>query len=111
MQERTNSTISKLTGEIKNLNANFERLESNVEVGKKVNDALVRQVAFLESQCWRNGQYSRRECVEIIDISTSVALNDLEQMVCKVLQHIRPDICKEKIEQRDCLNKKKMIRQ
>ena len=37
MQEHTNSTISKLTDEIGNLNANFKRLESDVEVGKKVN--------------------------------------------------------------------------
>lgn len=32
MQERTNSTISKLTRE--NLNANIKRLELDVEVGK-----------------------------------------------------------------------------
>ena len=63
MQEHTNSTISKLTDEIRNLYANFKRLESDVEVHKKVNDALVKQVASLERQCWRNPKYSRRECV------------------------------------------------
>ena len=41
MQGYTNSTTSSLTDEIKNLNANFKRLELDVEVGKKVNDALV----------------------------------------------------------------------
>ena len=30
MQKHTNSTISKLTDKIKNLNANFKRLESDV---------------------------------------------------------------------------------
>ena len=39
--------MSKLTNEKINLNANFKRLESGVEVCKKVNDALVKQVASL----------------------------------------------------------------
>ena len=43
MQEHTDSTISKLTDEIRNSNANFERFESDVEVSKKVDDALVKQ--------------------------------------------------------------------
>ena len=54
IQEHTNSAISKLTDEIRNLNANFKRLESDVEVVKKVNDVLVKQVVSLERQCWRN---------------------------------------------------------
>ena len=49
MQEHTNSKISKLTDKIRNLNANFKRLESDVEVGIKLNDALSKQVASLES--------------------------------------------------------------
>ena len=54
MQKHTNSTISKLTDGIRNLNANFERLESDVKVCKKVNDVLVKQVALLERQRWKN---------------------------------------------------------
>ena len=107
MQEHTNSTISKLTDEIGNLNANFKRLESDVEVGKKVNYALGKQVASLERQCWRNAQYSRRECAEmIISIPHSIVHSDLEKIVCKVLQHTGDDICGEKIESCECLNQK-----
>ena len=51
MQEHTISKISKLTNGIRNLNANFIRLESNVEVCKSVNDAILKQVASLERQC------------------------------------------------------------
>ena len=51
MQKHTNSTISKLTDGKRNLNANFKRLESDVQVCKKVNDTLVKQVAFLERKC------------------------------------------------------------
>ena len=69
IQKHTNSTICKLTDEIRNLNANFKRLESDIQACKKVNDALVKQVASLERQCWRNALYSRRESVEIIGMS------------------------------------------
>ena len=43
--------MSKLTNGIRNLTTNFKRLESDVEVSKKVNTALVKQVASLERQC------------------------------------------------------------
>ena len=54
MKKHSDSTTSKLTDEIRNLNANFKRLESDIQVCKKVNDALVKQTTFLERQCWRN---------------------------------------------------------
>ena len=44
IQKHTNSTICKLTDEIRNLNVNFKRLESDIQACKKVNDALVKQV-------------------------------------------------------------------
>ena len=59
MQKHTNSTISKLTDEIRNLNVNFTRLESDVQFCKKESDALVKQVASLQRQCWRNALHSR----------------------------------------------------
>ena len=64
-------------------------------------------MASLERQCWRNAQYSRRECVEmIISILHSIVHSDLEKIVCKVLQHTGDDICGEKIELCECLNQK-----
>ena len=51
--------MSKLTDEIRYLNANFKRLESDADTGKKVNYALVKQVASLECQCWRKAQCSQ----------------------------------------------------
>ena len=48
MQKHANRKISKLINEIRNLSANFKRFEPDLEVGKKVNDALVKQVASLE---------------------------------------------------------------
>ena len=69
MQKQTNSTISKLTDDIRNLNANFKGLESDVQVRKRVNDVLVKKVSFLECKCWRNALYSQRESAEIIGMS------------------------------------------
>ena len=47
MQKNTNSTIFKLNDGTRNLNANFKRLESDVQVYKKVNDDLMKQLASL----------------------------------------------------------------
>ena len=65
MKKHTDSTVSKLTDKIGNLNANFKKLESDVQVCKKVNNVLVRQAVSLERQCWRNGLCSLRLSVEI----------------------------------------------
>ena len=54
MKKHTDGTISMLTDKIRNLNANFKRLESDVQICKKVNDALVKQAVSLERQYWRN---------------------------------------------------------
>ena len=76
-----------------------------VRVGKKVNHVLAKQVASLERQCWRNAQYSRRECIEVIGIPNSIVHRGLEKTVCKVLQHIRTGICEGKIGSCHRLNK------
>ena len=65
MKKYTDRTICKLTDKIRKLNGNLKRLESDVQVCKKVNDALVKQAVFLERQCWRNALCSRRESLEI----------------------------------------------
>ena len=54
MEKHTNSAISKLTDEIRNLDANVKRLESDVQVCKKVNYALVKQAAG-ETRCAAEG--------------------------------------------------------
>ena len=77
-------------------------LNQMLKLVKKVDDALVKQVASLELQCWRNAQYSRRECVKIIGIPNSIVNSDLEKTVCKVF--IEADICEEKIKSCHCLN-------
>ena len=69
MQKHTNSTISKLTDKIRNLNAKFKRLGSDFQVCIKMNDALVKHAGSLKRRCWRNVLSSRRESVEILGMS------------------------------------------
>ena len=83
-------TIAALTAEIKRLNQNFQKLEPNVSVVKNVNNILSKQTSSIERQCWKNAQYSQRECVEVD--------KHLEPTVCRVLQHIGVGITREGIE-------------
>ena len=61
-----------------------------IEVVKKVND--VKQLGSVERQYWRNAQYSRRECVEVVGIPSSVEHDQLEFTVCKVMYNIGVNI-------------------
>ena len=106
-QKHTNSTMSNLNDKIRNLNAKFKRLGSDVQVCKKVNDALVKHAACLERQCWRNVLSSRRESVETLGMSNWIVHSALEKTLYKVLQHIGNDICEKKLESYHRLNKKK----
>ena len=104
-QEHTNSIIPKLTGGIRNLNLNLNLSK----FCKKVNDALLKQAASLEFQCWRNAQDSRRECVQIIDMYNSIVHSDLSEMVCNAFQHIGADICEGKIDTYPPTQQKKLF--
>ena len=104
-QEHTKGIINSLTEETKNLNENFKKLESDVAVVKNVNNILCKQIVSVEGQCWKNAQYSRRECVEVVGLPSSIADYQLENTVCGVLQHIDANITNEKIESCHRLNK------
>ena len=87
-QEQANTTIVSLTAEFKRLNENFQKLESDVSIVKNVNNILLKQMSSIERQCWKNSQYSWRECVEVVRLPSSIEDKDLEPTVCRVLQHI-----------------------
>ena len=56
-QEQANTTIALITAEIKRLNENFQKLESDVSVVENVNNILSKQISSTERQCWKNAQY------------------------------------------------------
>ena len=52
-QEQANTTIASLTAEIKRLNENFQKLESDVSIVKNVKNILSKQMSSNERQCWK----------------------------------------------------------
>ena len=67
---------------------------------KKVNILLSERLQTIEKQCWANAQYSRRKCLEITGIPSSVSDNDLENFVCKAITKAGVEVSDEDIE--DC---------
>ena len=62
-------------------------------------------MSSIERQCWKNAQYSRRECVEVVGLSSSIEGKELEPTVCRVFQDIGVDIMGKSIEACHRLNK------
>ena len=62
-------------------------------------------MSSIERQCWKNAQYSRRDFVEVVGLSSSIEDKEFEPTVCRILQHIGVDITGERIEACHRLNK------
>ena len=88
------STLADLNKEISKINKNFEKLESELSISKTINNALHKRVIQLEKQCWRNEQYSRRECIEVVGLPDSTTDNE----VCSVFKKIGVDVSVDNIE-------------
>ena len=69
--------ISKIYKFVEQLQSDYTKLESTLMVTKNVNDKLLERIEDLERQVNSNAQYSRRECLEIAGIPSSVENNDL----------------------------------
>ena len=78
LQNKLETGNTEVLDEIRKLNANFAKLESELIVTKKVNSELQKHVIDLERQCWANAQYSRRECLELAGIPSTVGHDELE---------------------------------
>ena len=50
---------------------------------KNVNQKLINQLIETERQCWANAQYSRRECLEVVGMPTSIPNDLLEANISK----------------------------
>lgn len=71
MQEHTNNIITSLAEEIKELNSSFKRLESDVLVFKKNKWCIDESSCSFWKTVLKNVQYSRKECLETMDIPSS----------------------------------------
>ena len=59
---------------------------------------MVKQLSSVERQCWKNAQYSRRECVVVVSIPPSLEHDQLEPTICRILHHIGVNNSGDKIE-------------
>ena len=78
--------------EIHKFNENFYKLESEINIVKKVNTLLNERVIGRERQCWANAQYSRRECLEVAGIPRDVSNENLEWKVLEVFSKVGCEI-------------------
>ena len=97
-REAVSKSIIDLTSEVKSLTGLVTRLETDLSVVKHVNDALQKQLILTERQCWANAQYSRRECIEVSGIPTSVTDNNLEGKVLEVFEKLGVPVKEENVE-------------
>ena len=67
-QNKLDNMLSNINAELTSLKDRFTKMESQLSVTRRVNDNLVKQNRILERKCAANEQYSRRECLEILEI-------------------------------------------
>ena len=97
-REAVSKSITDLTTEVKKLTGLVTKLEADLSVVKHVNNALQNQLILTERQCWANAQYSRRECIEVSGIPTSVSDNDLEGKVLEVFENLGVSVKEDNVE-------------
>ena len=97
-QNKLNQTNNKVLEEIRKLNDNFSKLESELPVTKQVNYLLLRRHVNMERQYWTNAQYSRKEYLNIIGIPSEVEADILEEKVVKIFEKLGCNIPFNRIE-------------
>ena len=98
-RDETKATIESLRDKVKEMNSNFKKLGADVSIVKTVN-LLLKKSVDIEWQCWADAQYSRRECLEIAGIPTSIPQQNLEEKVSQIFEAIGVSVDKNDID--DC---------
>ena len=68
--EKLNDSKTQLTNQLTQVDKTLKRMESQLAVNKSVNGAFQNRIMSLENvilSCWKNEQYSQRECIEIVN--------------------------------------------
>ena len=99
LQSKLNQVNKYVLEEICKLFDAFLKLQSELAVSQQVNSLLSNNLANLECQCGANAQYSRRECLEVIDIPNEVDADALEETVLNIFGNLGYDIPPKQIEQ------------
>ena len=73
---------------VDNLSNKLYQVESSLVVTKTVNDDLLNHITILKKRLHAQEQYSRRECLEIVGIPTSINEKNIQLTVCNILNKI-----------------------
>ena len=87
-QGKFNSVLQSLKDDVSEMKSKFNVLESKLQVSKNVTDHLTKYMKTLERKYHENEQYSRRECLEISGIPSSIEDSALEDTVLKVFRKV-----------------------
>ena len=87
-QGKFNSALQPLKDDVSEMKSKFNVLESELQVSKNVTDHLTKYIKTLERKYHENEQYSRRECLEISGIPTSIEDSALEDTVLKLFRKV-----------------------
>ena len=71
---------------MKAMNTNFKKFEAGVSIIKTVNNLLMKKPVEVERQCWKDAHFSRKECLEIAGIPTSITQQNFEERVCQIFK-------------------------
>ena len=82
--DKLNSNMANHTNQLAEVNKTLERMESQLEISKTINNTLEKGTTSLEKQSWRNEQYSRCEFVEIVGIPDSTNEIKICELIGKV---------------------------
>ena len=77
---KPNITIIEVANKLAKVCETLERMGSQQAVSKTVNDSIYKWLVGLERQCWRNAQYSRHGCIEIIGVTH----NTQKEKICNL---------------------------
>ena len=81
-------------------------MESQLLVARRVNDNLMKQNCILERKCAANEQYSRREYLDILEISEIISNNNSKETVFKIFDETGVTVNSRDVEACHRLNQK-----
>ena len=92
MQSELDEVNKHVLKEIRKLSDAFSKLQSELAVSQQVNSFLSNRLANMERQCWVITQYSRRECLDTVDIPSELDSNVLEMKVLNIFEKLGCDM-------------------
>ena len=87
--EKLCERLDALSNTVDNLTSKLDLVESSLVImTKTINDNLLNRITMLERSLHTQGQYSGRECLEIVGIPVSINNKNLQATVCNILNEI-----------------------